>query len=98
MNLHAVVLDRDGPVLYLFSAGEFRRRVVDGVSLPGEWREAHVHVGGLDAVNAAAFVVLALEPKRIEHLHFITALQIATAVAASLSTGLGHEGEQKLDV
>ena len=77
---------------------ELGRRVVDVVGLPGQRRKAHVHARRLDAVDAAALVVLALQAERVEHLHFVAALQIAAAVAAPLSARRRHERQQKLDV
>ena len=71
---------------------------VDVVGLPGEGWEAEVLAGGGDFVEAAAFVVFAVEAEAVEHLNFVAALEVDAAVAAGLATGVGHEGEAEFDV
>ena len=71
---------------------------VDVVGLPGEGREAEVLAGGGDFVEAAAFVVFAVEAEAVEHLDFVAALEVDAAVAAGLAPGVGHEREAEFDV
>ena len=64
---------------------EAGRGEIDIVGLPPERWKTHVHVRRPQAIDAAAFVALAIESKRIEHLHLIAVLQIDAAVAALLA-------------
>ena len=89
MNDNPVVTHGDAWVGHDFSVVViFTGRVVDVVRLPGQWRKAHVEVGGFHRVEATTFVVLAFQSKRVEHLAFITSLQIDTTVTASLTAVL----------
>src|SRR5690606_4420610 len=71
---------------------------LDVVGLPHQRREAGVHGRLGDLIDAAALVVFPFQAERVEHLHFIAALDIDAAVAAPLAAGLGHEGSTELDV
>ena len=90
MRQFHVVVDDDSvvphghaAVLRLLAVGELSGREIDVVGLPRQRREGHVEVRFLDRGDAAALVVVRLQPERIEHLHFIAALQITPAVAAA---------------
>lgn len=101
-----VVLDEDAIVAdgeaggggFLAVGVVFRGGEIDIVGLPGERWEAEVLAGGGDFVEAAAFVVFAVEAEAVEHLDFVAALEVDAAVAAGLATGVGHEGEAEFDV
>ena len=94
----AVVIDGDSRRRDDFFAVVFGGGEVDVVGLPGERGQAHVDVGIFQLVEAAAFVVFSFEAERIEHLHFVAALQIDAAVAAGLAAVFGHVGQAELDV
>jgi hypothetical protein len=99
MHEHAVVRHRDGRSALLLAIGiDLAGAIFDVVGLPDERRKTHIHVGGPRSVNAAAFVVLAFEPKAIEDLDFIAALQIDAAVAAPLATGRRLKWRAEFDV
>ena len=95
----AVVFDGDAGVGVFLAVGiPFGGGEVDVVGLPSEGREAEVLAWGGDFVEATAFVVFAIEPEAIEHLNFVTALEVNAAVATGLAASLGHEGQSELDV
>ena len=99
VNQHAVVPHGDPgvggllPVLAVLGRGE-----VDVIGLPLEGGETHVQVGILDGIDATALVVFAGEPKRIKHLHFVTSLQVAAAVGATLTTASRFVRQAELEV
>src|SRR5262249_6065239 len=70
---------------------------LDVVGLPGQRRQAHVHAGGLLAVEGAALVLLALQAEAVQHLD-LDAVHEDAAVAAALAARLRHEGRAQLDV
>ena len=81
------------PVGIVLGGGE-----VDVVGLPDEWGKAHIDLRRGGFVEAAAFVVLTLQGKAIEHLDFVSTLEIEATVTATLAATRGHEGEEELDV
>lgn len=101
MILHGdpVVLHRDNGRMDFFTGGiELGGGEVDVVGLPLEWRIAHVDLGPAVFVYAAAFIICSLEPKAVEHLQFVAVLEIDPAVAPSLASPEGFEGEEELDM
>ncbi len=98
MDFHAVMENGDASVFHFFALLEFCSGEINIVGLSSERREAHVHIRRFDTINAAALVVFTCKPKRVEHLHLITGLQITTAIAAPLPSGLGLERQFKFDV
>ena len=86
MNQHAVVANRDPRIGCFFAVlVELGGGEINVVSLPLERRKAHVQIRILDGVDAAALVVLAGKAERIEYLHLIAGLQVATAVGTALT-------------
>ena len=79
----SVVPHGHASVLRLLAVRELSGGEIDVVGLPRQRREGHVDVRLFDRRDAAALVVVRLQPERIEHLHFIAALQITPAVAAA---------------
>src|SRR5260370_15133143 len=71
---------------------------LDVVALPDSGRLAGVHLGGRNFVDGAAIILFAFETIAIQNLHFVTALHIDSAVAASLALGLGHIRNPKFHV
>ncbi len=99
VNRDTVVLNRRPGIFGLLSRViKFRGVILDVVRLPAQRRETHVDIRLADFVDAAAFVVLTGEPERVQHLDFVAALQVTAAVAAGLTTCVGHEARHKLDV
>jgi hypothetical protein len=98
MDLHPVVQNGHPSVFHLLAILELGRSKINVIGLPAKRWITHVQVRGLDAVNPSTLVVPSLKAKGIEHLHLITTLQIAPAIAATLSASLGLEWQEKLNV
>ena len=98
MDFHAVMKNGNASVFHFLAVLEFCSGEINIIGLPSKRREAHVHIRRFNAVNAAALVVFSSKPKRVEHLHLITGLQITTAIAAPLPSGLGLKRQFKFDV
>lgn len=99
MNHDPVVLDsglRIGGFLALGVVGG--GGIIDVIGLPDEGREGHVDLGRGDGVEPAAFIVLALQAKAVQHLAFVAALQVAATVAPALAACGGHVGDFKFRV
>src|SRR5439155_1533611 len=81
----AVVADRDlGSRRALAARIEARGGEVDVVGLPAQGRQAHVDLRLELLIEAAAFVVLALEAEAVEDLAFVAVLEIDAAVGPLL--------------
>jgi len=70
----------------------------DVVGLPLERRLAGVHGRRDLVVNRAAVVALHLQTVRVEHLEFVIAGQVDSAVAPGLDIGVRHVRDIELDV
>ena len=69
MDDDSVQTNGDLGVLDLLSVLRFGVGKVDVIGLPAKWREASIHIGILDRIDAPAFVVCALQAKGVEDLH-----------------------------
>src|SRR5262249_50879855 len=98
VDLHAIVIDRHPGHFGFLAVLAFRRVVLDVIALPDGWRLAGVHFRHGHAVHCAAVADLTFQAVAVEHLHFIAALDIDAAVAATLPLGLRHVGDAELDV
>lgn len=93
------MFDGDFGVGGLFAFGiEFRGGEVDVVGLPAEGRVTHVDFGNGDFVEAATFVVFAFEAEAVEHLDFISSLEVDAAVTAFLAAPGGGVGEAEFEM
>src|SRR5262249_690342 len=99
VNHNAVVTHGHASVLdFLAVAVKAGGSKVYVVSLPREGRKTGVYAGLVDRINAAAFVVFAVQTKRTKNLDLVGALNVQAAVASSLSGGGRHERRAKLQV
>ena len=98
VNHHAVVPHFDLGVGDLLPILVLRRGELHVVRLPSQRRKAHVHVRLAQLIEAAALVVLAFQPERIEHLDLVAVVQIHAAVAPPLLAGERHVRQAELDV
>src|SRR5262249_48704158 len=80
------------------TAVETRGREVNVIRLPRERRQAHIHERRVLRVEAAAFVVLALEAEAVEDLEFVAVLHVDAAVGPALPAGVRHERQEELQV
>ena len=95
----AVVLHGEDRVIGLLAVGvKLGRRELDVVGLPLQRREAHIHLGRAVLVDAATFVIQALQAEAIEDLYFIAVLHIDAAVRAALATAKGLERQEEFQV
>lgn len=99
VNGHAVVQDRDpclgGLSSRVIPAG---RREPNVIRLPRQRWKTHVDVRALLAIESAALVLDPLQSERIEDLNFVSALDVDSAVAATLATGGWHVRSSKFGV
>src|SRR6185437_2840669 len=77
---------------------EFRRLEFDVISLPSQWRVAHVDLRRRLAIGRAAPVEFRGMTKRVENLNLISILNIDAAVPAFLVPRVGLERQIELDV
>ena len=75
-----------------------RRREVDIIGLPCKRRKTHVQAWLGDGVNATAFIVTAIQTKRVKHLRLPAAAVVHPAVTAPLPTGCRHVRRSEFQV
>ena len=99
MNQHAVQLDGDAwPCSALAIGVERGCGEVDIISLPAEWRQAHVEAGLSDGVDTTASVLSGMHTEGVEHLGFPAAIVIDVTIASALISCFGLEWRAKFDV
>src|SRR6516164_8267190 len=98
MDFDAVVMHRHTGRLGLLAILAHRRMELDVVALPNRRGFAGIDERGGNLVDRAAIVVFAVEPIAVKDLHFVPALDVDTAIATSLSLGVGHIRDAELDV
>ena len=65
---------------------KFRSRVLDVIRLPLQWWVTHIQVGIFHAIKSTTFILFPGQSKRIQHLHFVSTLDINTTITAALAT------------
>ena len=91
VDLHSIMPDGDHSVFgFLSLRVEPSRLKLNLISLPTERGQTHVDIGLLISIQRTAVIEFQIESERIENLNLVPALQITTAVAASLSSRIGH--------
>src|SRR5262249_36397384 len=95
MNLHAVVKDGDASRLF-FALGIGRGALeFHVICLPGQRRITHVHARRLTAIKTSALVAPSFQPKAVEDLDFMFAMEVDTAVATPLAACRRLKGRAK---
>src|SRR5205085_1819946 len=95
----AVLADRDAGIADLLARGvEAGVLELDIVGLPGERREAHVHVRRLLAIDGAAVALLSIQAEGVQDLDLVAAEDIDPAVPARLPPRRRLEGRPEFGV